>query len=384
MIARIAVIGAGTFGEMHLRAFTQMEREGRARLVGVADIDAELVATRRSQYGVATFLDYREMIEKTNPDGVAIATPDFLHREMAVYCLNAGKHVLVEKPLDVTVEGCLEMITAAEANGRLLQVDFHKRYDPYNRELRDMIARGVLGEIHYGYVHMEDRIEVPRDWFPEWAARSSPVWFLGVHMYDLIRWITGSDGKFVCATGIKRKLLSLGVNTYDSVQAKLLLSSGASFVVDTSWILPDGHEAVVNQGLRVVGSEGMMEIDTQDRGARGCLTEPTDGRAQKGPGMQTLNVGFFKEGKDQKGRAQYSGYGIDSIQDFALNVNYLLEGGSLTDLEGTYASGHDGLEATKIAVAAHKSVAAGGAVIPVDEFVEDTPHAPRKAVFEAP
>ena len=69
MIARIAVIGAGTFGEMHLRAFTQMEREGRARLVGVADIDAELVATRRSQYGVATFLDYREMIEKTNPDG---------------------------------------------------------------------------------------------------------------------------------------------------------------------------------------------------------------------------------------------------------------------------------------------------------------------------
>ena len=317
MIPRIAVIGAGKFGEMHLRAFQQMQRESRAVLVAVADIDSDLLALRRRQYGVETFSEYRKMLEKTNPDGVAIVTPDYLHREIALDCIRSGRHVLVEKPLDVTVEGCCEILSAAETEGRLLQVDFHKRYDPYHRELRDLVSDGALGDVEYGYAYMEDRIEVPRDWFPGWAAQSSPAWFLGVHMYDLIRWVANSDGRWVSATGVKKKLASLGIDTYDCIQAKLVLESGASFSIDTSWILPDTHEAIVNQGIRVVGTEGLLEVDTQDRGARGCL---------KGAGMQTLNLGFFKEQKDATGRSHYSGYGIESIQAFADNISRRAEG----------------------------------------------------------
>ena len=358
MIARIAVVGAGKFGEMHLRALTQMEREGGARVVGVADIDPGLLARRRERYGVAAFADWREMIASTQPDAVTVVTPDALHGEIARWALKAGKHVLVEKPLDTAVDGCRELVRAAEAGGLLLQVDFHKRYDPYHRELRDAAARGDLGDIEYGYAYMEDRIEVPRDWFPGWAPSSSPAWFLGVHMYDLIRWITGAEARSVSATGVKKKLAGMGIDTYDSIQAKIVLESGASFTVDTCWILPDSHEAIVNQGIRVVGSEGMMEVDTQDRGARACL---------KGVGMRTPNLGFFQEVLDRHGCTAHKGYGIDSIQDFARNVNHLLGGGSLKDLEGRYASGHDGLAASMIAVAVHRSVAAGGAVVAVEE-----------------
>jgi predicted dehydrogenase len=350
---------------MHLRAFSQMQREGRAELVGVADIDSEVLARRGAQYGVATFPDYREMVARTNPHGIAIVTPDFLHREIAVRCLRAGKHVLVEKPLDVTVAGCREVIAAAEENRRLLQVDFHKRWDPYHRELRESVARGSLGEVEYGYAYMEDRIEVPRDWFPEWAAQSSPAWFLGVHMYDLIRWITRSDALWVSATGMKKKLADLGIDTYDSIQAKIVLKTGASFTVDTSWILPEVHEAIVNQGIRVVGSEGMLEVDTQDRGARGCYAAPP-GSAR----MQTPNLGFFQENRERKGLPRFSGYGIESIQDFALNVAHLVDGGSLKDLAGAYAGGKDGLEATKIAVAVHESASAAGAVVCIPESPE--------------
>jgi predicted dehydrogenase len=355
MIPRIAVIGAGKFGEMHLRAFSQMRREGRVELLGVADIDAELLARRGDEYGIPTFSDYREMIARTAPHGVSVATPDFLHREIALHCLCAGLHVLVEKPLDVTAVGCRDMMAAAERAGRLLQVDFHKRNDPYHRELKEAVARGDLGEVQYGYAHIEDRIEVPSEWLVEWAAQSSPAWFLGVHMYDLIRWIVGCEAAWVCATGIRRKLAGMGIDTYDSLQAKIVFENGAGFAVDTSWVLPDAHEAVVNQGVRVVGSEGFLEVDTQDRGARGCFGRPA--------AMRTPNLGFFHETAGADGRPRYGGYGIESIQDFAVNVTHLLDGGSLAAVSRTCPTGRDGLEATRIAVAVHESAHNGGAIV---------------------
>lgn len=368
MNPRIAVIGAGKFGEMHLRAFSQMQRDGRAELAGIADVDPDLVNKRSEQYGAPGYSDYRELLANEPLDAVSIATPDSLHREIALACLQAGKHVLVEKPLDTSTAGCRELISAAERYSRLLQVDFHKRSDPYHGALRDLVRRGLLGKIAYGYAYMEDRIEVPRDWFPRWAAQSSPAWFLGVHVYDLIRWITGAEVRSVTAAGTRGKLSGLGIDTWDSLQARLNLSTGASFTVDTSWILPEAHESVVNQGIRMVGTEGMMEVDTQDRGVRGCLREAVDGRPQPGPAMQTLNAGFFHEVADPRGGVRYAGYGIESIQRFVLDVAFLCGGGSLHALAGSYADGWDGFAATAVAAAVHASAGSGGAIVPVEEF----------------
>ena len=351
--AKIGIIGGGKFGEMHLRAFRQLESEGKARLVALADVNEKLLADRQKQYGVKPYTNYLQMIEKEKLDGVSVATPDFLHRKIAVDCLRAGAHVLVEKPLDTTVEGCREMIAAAEKSRVLLQVDFHKRYDPYHQELEKLARAGRFGRIQYGYSWMEDRIEVPRDWFPQWAPKSSPAWFLGVHFYDLARWIIQSNGREVYATGMKDKLKSLGVDTYDSICAMVVFESGVTFCFETSWILPDSFEAIVNQGIRIVGSEGIMEVDSQNRGAESCFA---------GGGMATHNLGFFKETRDKDGRTVYSGYGIESIQDWALNVNFLLNGGKLADMKGKYADGNDGLEVTKIAVAVHRSLETGKVV----------------------
>jgi predicted dehydrogenase len=349
-VARIAVIGGGTFGEMHLRAFTQLQRDGQAELVALCDISEDLLAQRREQYGVKGYTDYAEMLAKEDIDGVTVVTPDFLHREFVTACLEAGKHVLVEKPLDVTVEGCDAMITAADDAGTILQVDFHKRFDPYHRQLAAQIADGAIGQVLYGYAWMEDRIEVPRDWFPGWAPQSSSFWFLGVHMVDLIRYCIGARGTAVFATGAKRKLPSMGIDAWDCVNAKVTFDNGASFTVDTSWVLPDAFEAVVNQGIRIVGTEGLMEVDSQDRGAEVCTATG---------GQQTWNLGFFLEERDPSGRLRWGGYGIDSIAAFAHNVNFLLRGGSLEQLEGRYVDGRDARETTRIAVAAQQSLETG-------------------------
>jgi predicted dehydrogenase len=353
MIVRLGVIGGGEFGLMHLRVFNQLEYENKARLIALSDINEKLLSERKKAFKIDGYTDYRRMLTRDDIDAVSIVTPDFLHRQIAIDAINCGKHILVEKPLDVTIEGCDEIIRAARKNNVLLQVDFHKRYDTYHLELEKMVREGRLGQIEYGYAHMEDRIEVPLKWLSSWAAKSSPVWFLGIHMYDLIRWIIKSNGKRVYASGVKKKLKKMGIDTFDSVQAKIEFENGASFTVDTSWIIPEKFESVVNQGIRILGTEGIMEIDSQDRGARGCTS---------GIGMTTYNSGFFMEEKNENDRTIYHGYGIESIANFAMNVNYLLKGGAIKDIEGKYASGKDGLEATKIALGVHRSIEAGEVV----------------------
>jgi predicted dehydrogenase len=350
MAAKIGVIGAGTFGINHLRAFRQLEYSGQAQLVALADVNEETLRTRLDEFSVQGFVDYHEMLEKAELDGVAIATPDHLHRDIAIACAQAGKHILVEKPLDVTVEGCRAMIAAANQAGVLLQVDFHKRYDPEHEQVQAAVRNGDMGEVLYGYAHMEDRIEVPADWFPHWAGNSSPVWFLGVHFYDLVRWIIGCNARRVFATGQRQHLQALGVDTWDAVQAHVEFENKAAVCFETSWILPREFEAVVNQGLRLVGTKGIWEVDTQDRGAQSCLS---------GSGMRTWNSSFLRERRDKQGRPHFRGYGVESIEDFALNVNYLLNGGALGELQGPHAVGEDGLEVTKIAVAAHQSIESG-------------------------
>ncbi|MDO8682706.1 MAG: Gfo/Idh/MocA family oxidoreductase [Armatimonadota bacterium] len=351
MPVKVGVIGAGKFGVNHLNAFRQLSYSGVAELSAVAEASPARAEEVRKQYGCPVYLDYREMLEKADLDGVTIATPDHLHKQIAVDSAKAGKHILVEKPLDTTVEGCEAVIQAAKDAGTLLQVDFHKRYDPDHQALENRVKSGEFGDILYGSVYMEDRIEVPVDWFPHWAPHSSPAWFLGVHFFDLVRWVIKSEPKTVFATGSRKFLKNtFGVDTWDSINAKVDFENGAAFNFDVSWVLPRGFESVVNQAIRIVGTKGVWEIDSQDRGSRSCV---------EGEGMRTYNNNFLREKTDKFGRTIYQGYGAESIEDFAYNVALLKSGKTLDDLAGTYPSGEDGREVTRIAVAAHDSINTG-------------------------
>ncbi len=349
---RVGVIGVGTFGINHLRCFRQLGYIGVAELVAAADLNEQLLQERNQEFDFAPYTDYKEMLAKENLDAVTVVTPDPFHREIAINAAEAGVHVLSEKPLDVTVEGCQQMIDAAEANNVLLMVDFHKRYDEYHIAMKQKLAAGDLGEVEYGYVHMEDRIEVPKDWFTEWAQNSSPAWFLGIHFYDLARFLMETEPVRVWATGVKKRLLEFGIDSYDSISAKVEFDNGSTVAFDTSWILPYEFEAIVNQGIRLVGTKGLLECDSQDRGTITCCADE---------GMMTHNQSFLRRRSDKQGREIWEGYGMDSIADFAHNVNVLLDGGSLGDI-GDYPSGYAGLQATKLACGVHESVATGGII----------------------
>lgn len=357
-VAKIGIVGSGIFGQMHLKAFTQLQNEGKAEIAAIAEIVKEKREKAAEEYGVTPYEDYREMIEKENLDAISVVTPDAFHAEISATGLEMGCHVLTEKPLATTMEDCNRIVEASEKHpDKILMIDFHKRYDMYHVELERVIREGELGKIQYGYAYMEDRIEVSRDWFKNWPAGSSPFWFIGVHFVDLIYWTVKSKGDRVFATGRREKLKSLGLDFWDNISAQIVLKNGATFTVDAGWTLPDGFEAIVNQGIRVIGTDGLFEIDSQDRGAGACL---------KGKTQQSYNLGFYAEKHTPDGRIEYGGYGIESIMEFARHINYIHDGGNIRDLDGLYANAQDGLEVSKICVGVHKSAEAGGEVVILD------------------
>jgi len=355
---RVGIVGSGIFGQWHLKAFTQLQNEGKAELVAISDLVKEKREKAAGEYGVTPYEDYREMIEKEDLDAITVVTPDPFHTDIAVTGLEMGCHVLCEKPMATTMADCRKVLDASKKHpGQLLMVDYHKRYDMYHVELERAVREGKLGKIQYGYAYMEDRIEVSRDWFKSWPEGSSPFWFIGTHFVDLIYWVIKSEGSKVFATGRREKLRSYGLDFWDNLSAQILFKNGATFTVDAGWTLPEGFEAIVNQGIRIIGTEGIFEIDSQDRGAGACLNGET---------QRSYNLGVYSEKHTPDGKIVYGGYGIESIMEFAYHVNYVLNGGDIRSLDGLYADADDGFEVAKICVGAHLSAEAGGTVIDLD------------------
>ncbi|WP_446668259.1 Gfo/Idh/MocA family protein, partial [Klebsiella pneumoniae] len=90
-----------------------------------------------------------------------------------------------------------------------------------------------------GHISMDDVISVPTEWL-NWAGASSPVWFLGSHCFDLVRHLSGQEVVSVYAVGQKRLMVECGLDTFDSVQSLLTMADGSSWVVENSWVLPEG------------------------------------------------------------------------------------------------------------------------------------------------
>ncbi|MBC7289064.1 MAG: Gfo/Idh/MocA family oxidoreductase, partial [Armatimonadetes bacterium] len=127
--ARVGVVGLGTFGINHLRTFRQLTWQGVCELVAGCDINEKTLEERLKEFAFKPYTSHQEMLEKEELDAITVVTPDPYHRAIVLDAAEAGVHVLCEKPLDVTVEGCEQMIEACNKAGVLLQVDFHKRYD---------------------------------------------------------------------------------------------------------------------------------------------------------------------------------------------------------------------------------------------------------------
>lgn len=147
-IIRIGIIGSGGIAGGHLRAYQNMEN---VEIVGAADI----VPGRARQFLDAAglteaqaFQDHRRLLE-LELDGVSICTPNVSHYQTTLDALRAGKHVLLEKPMSVTLDEAIEMTQASQDTGNMLTIGFQPRYDPNMKLIRQVIQEGKLGKVYY-------------------------------------------------------------------------------------------------------------------------------------------------------------------------------------------------------------------------------------------
>ena len=256
------VIGVGIVGgAWHAHVYRHMPG---AELVAVCDLNAERAREIADKYAVPhVYTDYRDLLARPDIAAVSIATPDFAHREIAVAAAEAGKHILVEKPLAMTVEDAEAILAAVQAAGVKLMVDFHNRVNPAFVGTKAAVDKGELGELKYIYARLSNTTFVPTQMLP-WAGRSSALWFLASHTLDMSCWLLQDRPKRVYAVSRSGVLREKGVDAPDIHVAIVEFERGAVVTLENSWILPETEPNVFNLKMELLGSDGAMYINTSD------------------------------------------------------------------------------------------------------------------------
>jgi predicted dehydrogenase len=218
----VGVIGCGGFGLFALQQFIQVPGVRLAGMAGTAR-PAALAAAQR--FGLEDVVDVQRLLELPEVELVYIATPPFLHYEQAQLALKAGKHVICEKPLALTVEQADELVALAGSLDRLLVANLMQRYNPVFEIVAQIVDRRPLGEFLHGYFenYASDENLLPEHWF--WDRQKSGGIFIehGVHFFDLVAGWLGA-GEVVAAQASRR---SDGCE--DQVQCAVRYANGVHF-----------------------------------------------------------------------------------------------------------------------------------------------------------
>src|SRR5262249_27391407 len=216
---RVAVIGAGYMGERHARIYAGMPD---VELVAVCDVREAAVEDLAARTGAVAYADFRTLLRRDDLDAVSVCTPDALHREPCELAARAGRHVLVEKPIATTLADADAIVETATRTGATLLVGHCLRFDPRYDQARQAVERGELGLLQTIYTRRANTVAAQ----DRLAGRCTLPLFLGVHDYDVMRWLTGSDVERVTAESKWGLLREQGFPVEDANCALLRFRSG--------------------------------------------------------------------------------------------------------------------------------------------------------------
>ncbi len=256
---RVAVIGAGMMGRGHASCLAQSPR---GELIAVADVDLARAKELADHHGAAPYSGHREVLAGEDVDAVIVCTPDWAHREVCIDAAAAGKHVLVEKPLAVTLEDCDAIIEACDEASVALMVGQILRFDPRYAAVKAAVESGQIGDVSYLYARRSNTLLQPR----RFGGQTTVLHYLAVHDVDWMLWAMGEPVTEVYAAASRKTLADLGVD--DSVFLTLKFARGAVGCVQAAWILPQHASQDLDAYLEVTGTKGALFIDTPNAGVR--------------------------------------------------------------------------------------------------------------------
>ena len=271
---RVGVIGTG-MGRLHMQAYSEIPN---VRLVAICDLNEPEARSFAEKYGAPhVFTDYRDMLSLEELDAVSIAVPNYLHASMSIAALEAGLHVLCEKPMATTVADAQAMVEQARRHEKRLMIHMNMRFRDSNLALGRLARQGGLGETYYGRASMLRRRAVPTIHFPPTGIMGRGPWFLdrekagggalmdiGVHTYDLMWWLMGNPRPASVSACTFQKLYAgaaaqagLKFDVDELASAFIRYENGAVAFVDVSWA---AHQAP-EWNVRVCGTEAGLQVN---------------------------------------------------------------------------------------------------------------------------
>ena len=269
---KIVVVLAGFAGRViHVAGYAA----NFTRVAAICDQAKERAQALADQYKVPqVYTDWREMIKQEQPDIVSVCLPNSRHREVTIAALEAGAHVLCEKPLATSVAEAHEMFDAARKAGRVLMAAQHFRFEPGPQAIKRVVESGALGQIYHAEAIAMRRMGIPT-WgaFIQRAASAGGCMLdIGVHVLDQTVWLMGNPTptKVSAVTqqlfGRRPEIAAAHGNGYnpklfdveDSAVAFVRFQDGASLILRACWV---AHIKDSRFSSRLLGTEGGVITD---------------------------------------------------------------------------------------------------------------------------
>jgi predicted dehydrogenase len=253
---QFAIVGCGVIAPTHARSIEELPG---ARLAAVCDIVPERAQALARDFPADVYTDAAEMLRRPDLDAVVVTTPSGLHAEIGVAAARAGKHVLVEKPMDVTLEQADALITVCGQAGVKLAVISQHRFDPAVEGLKAAVNAGELGRLNFGGSHTKwYRSQEYYDsggWRGTWELDGGGALInQSIHYVDLLQYILGPVEELSAYTAT---LAHARIEVEDVAVAALKFRSGALGLLEGSTIAYPGYYA----RLDVYGSDGSVVIE---------------------------------------------------------------------------------------------------------------------------
>ncbi len=319
MTMDVAVIGVGSMGKNHARVYSELPE---ARLVAVVDSNPKTAESIAAKHGVKAYTDPGKMLAEMKPAAVSIAVPSALHAEVGLMALEAGAHVLMEKPIAATLDEGKQLIEKAKRENRQLMVGHIVRFNPAMQALKQKMKEGALGHIFQVFCRRAGP-------FPARIRDVGVVIDLAPHDLDLMRFVTGAEPNRIYAETERR----IHTDHEDLLWGILRFPDGVVGSVEINWLTPTKIREVL-----VLGERGMFRVDdlTQDL----YFYENTQAQDVQWNALSAL------KGVSEGSMIRYS---LDRYEPLKAELQAFLKAVS----EGTPVpvSGEDGLAALRLALA---------------------------------
>ncbi|RZT21501.1 Gfo/Idh/MocA family protein [Fictibacillus sp. BK138] len=298
---KVGVIGLGSISDLHIKPYVN---NPEVKLVAFCDMNQKRLEAAGQLYDVPNlYTSYQELLANQNVDAVSICTWNATHAEIAIAALEAGKHVLVEKPLCTTVEEAIQVEEAVKKSGKVLQVGFVRRYAKNTKLIKSFLDNGDFGELYYAKASCIRRLGNPGGWFSD-KERSGggPLMDLGVHMIDICWYLMGKpkpvsvSGHTYSKLGDRSNVQNLSfykASDYDAslnsvedlATALIRFENGASLYVDVSFTIHGVQDEVA---VKLYGDKGGFELEPK----LAMTTEKHDTIIKITPQIDHLNFQF--------------------------------------------------------------------------------------------